>query len=41
MTLKINEIKEILLNSAYTELPEKINMFKDDERAGVIKLIAQ
>ena len=32
MSLKINEIKEILLKSAYTELPEKINMFIDEAR---------
>ncbi|GFI61384.1 ribonuclease HII [Clostridiales bacterium] len=41
MSLKINEIKEILSRASNDELPEKIKMFKDDERTGVKKLICQ
>ena len=39
MSLKINEIREILSAAELSELPEKINMFRDDERKGVISLV--
>ncbi len=39
MSLKISEIKEILSAAGYDELPEKIEMFRSDDRSGVIKLV--
>ncbi len=39
MSLKINEIKEILSTADYDELPEKINEFRDDGRSGVKNLV--
>ncbi|MCD8036604.1 MAG: ribonuclease HII [Clostridiales bacterium] len=39
MSLKISEIKEILSAAGYDELPEKIEIFRNDDRSGVIKLV--
>ena len=39
MSLKINEIKEILSGTPIGRLPDKINMFKSDDRAGVVRLV--
>ena len=39
MSLKINEIKEILSGTPIERLPDKINMFKSDDRAGVVRLV--
>ena len=39
MSLKINEIKEIFSETPIEEIPDKINIFKNDERAGVVKLV--
>ena len=39
MSLKINEIKEIFLETPIEEIPDKINIFKNDERSGVAKLL--
>ncbi|MDD5944800.1 MAG: ribonuclease HII, partial [Clostridia bacterium] len=41
MSLKIGEIKKIFENTAVEELPDKIDLFRNDERSGVIKLVAQ
>ena len=39
MSLKINEIKEIFSETPIEEIPDKINIFKNDERSGVAKLV--
>lgn len=41
MSLKIGEIKEIFMETPIEEIPEKVNIYKEDERAGVIKLVNQ
>ena len=41
LSMKISEIKDILAGSKLNELPKITEQFKADERAGVIKLVAQ
>lgn len=39
MSMKINEIKDIFEKTPVNDIPLRAAEFKDDERAGVIKLV--